>query len=143
MELKSYSFKVVTQKEKNLLLFDEVNGLLQIQENGCVDLNTARALRTSAISLIEDYKVNKLLLNRKWLHEYTKEARKWIINDHYIRNKSLLNEHLELIATVKPVDSMGCIYAHLLSSNIKIFLKKTSLADFDQEADAMGWLLDI
>ena len=143
MELKSYSFKIVAQREKSLLLYDAENKLLEIQENGYIDMLTAKTLREKATEHIAKYDVNKLLLNRRWLGEYSKEARKWIINEYYKGQKQLLNEQIELVATIKPVDSIGGIYAHLLSTNIKIFLPTVTLVDFDQEADAMGWLLDI
>ena len=143
MELKSYSFKIVAQREKSLLLYDAENKLLEIQENGYIDMLTAKTLREKATEHIAKYDVNKLLLNRRWLGEYSKEARKWIINEYYKGQKQLLKEQIELVATIKPVDSIGGIYAHLLSTNIKIFLPTVTLVDFDQEADAMGWLLDI
>ena len=142
-ELKSYSFKIVAQRDKSLVLYDAENKLIEIQENGYVDMLTAKTLRETATEHIAKYDVNKLLLNRRWLGEYSKDARKWIINEYYKGQKQLLNEQIELVATIKPIDSIGGIYAHLLSTNLKIFLPTVTLVDFDQEADAMGWLLDL
>ena len=142
-ELKSYSFKIVAQRDKSLVLYDAENKLIEIQENGYVDMLTAKTLRETATEHIAKYDVNKLLLNRRWLGECSKDARKWIINEYYKGQKQLLNEQIELVATIKPIDSIGGIYAHLLSTNLKIFLPTVTLVDFDQEADAMGWLLDL
>jgi len=126
-------FKYITEKEGSMLLLDITNKIAKVVWNGEVNKETASFILNEGADLIEDGSATMLLLNRKNLTQFSKEARQWIKDDLLKNRGKVLIHRVRKVATVKSTTTMGNLFANVVSSAIKIVFPKLKMTHFDKD----------
>lgn len=134
-------YRMLESMNDSTLFIDVENQIVKILWVGEVDELTASFLLTKAANEIEAGNATKILLNRKFLSQFTTEARKWIKEDLLRGRAKTLVHQVDKVATVKSSTSMGNLFATLVSSSIKIVFPNLNMSRFDTEIQARKWLL--
>ena len=134
-------FELVAEKNESLLMLDPYKRTIKIYWNGTVDLETVETLLNKGADLIGEDKVDRILLNREFLTEFTSEARNWIKEDLLKTRGRKLVAKVFKVATVKPNSTMGNLFSALVSSSIKLVFPKLNMKQFSGEEEATNWLL--
>lgn len=140
-DLLDENYKILESRNDSTLLIDEENQIVKILWVGEVDELTASYLLTRAANEIENGYAKRILLNRKFLGQFTTEARKWIKDDLLKGRAKKMAHMVDKVATVKSSTTMGDLFATLVSSSIKIVFPRLNMSRFDTESEARKWLL--
>ena len=134
-------YDVVIEKNESSLMIDFENSILRISWKGIVTAETAGFLLASALNEVQSSNISYVLLDRVQLEVFTKGSRLWIKEDFLKSKVKVLCDTLNIkkVASLKPKTSMGSIYAHLISSAIKIVFPTLPLAEFESERQALNW----
>ncbi|MEO1253626.1 MAG: STAS/SEC14 domain-containing protein [Bacteroidota bacterium] len=113
---------------------------MKIEWHGQVALETASELLNKGADFVEKDVCSKILLNRKNLQEFTKEARNWIKEDLLKKRAKILVHKVEKVATVKSSTNIGNMFATILSTATKLVFPGLSMNNFETEEEAIEWL---
>lgn len=134
------NFKFVFEKNGCFVLLERDAKIVKVIWYGKVDLETASAILTRGADLVEEGLADKLLLNRRELIEFDKEARNWIKEDLLkVRAKRIV--HLvDKVATINSKTTLGNLFATVVSTAIRLFYPSLRMSSFETEEDAASWL---
>ena len=135
------TYRVIIRMKGSCLSIDRMNKIVKVDWKGTVDLATTKLLLTQAADLIEADEAKRLLLNRKNLTEFSKQARLWIREELLMKRAKLIVHKVEKIAAVKSSSDMGKVFAHIISTSIKVVFPRLKLVEFQSEEDARHWLI--
>ena len=134
-------FELVEENNESLLMFDPHKRTIKIYWNGTVEEETAKTILNTGTDMIEEGKVDRILLSREFLSEFSTEARNWIKDDLLkTRGQSLVSK-IYRVATVKPTSTIGNVFSALINSSIKLLFPDLKMKQFINEVDATEWLL--
>ncbi|MEO9872626.1 STAS/SEC14 domain-containing protein [Ekhidna sp.] len=136
------TFDFVSEENGSLLLLNKELRIVKIEWHGRVDAHTASEILNKGADLIEKGICTRLLLNRKELDEFTKEARQWIKDDLLKKRAKSLVHKVEKVATVKSVTKMGNLFATILSTATRIVFPGLKMNNFDTEEEAISWMVE-
>ncbi len=134
-------FELIEENNESLLMLDPYKKTIKIYWNGLVEMETAKILLNKGADLIEEGKVDRILLNREFLTEFTTDARNWIKDGLLKTRGKKLVDKIFKVAVVKPNTTMGNLFSSLISSTIKLVFPRLFMKQFSGEAEATEWLL--
>lgn len=116
------------------------SSIIKVSWKGIVTTEVAAHILETATKEMLDRNMCKILLDRERLELYTKGARVWI--KEFFSNKRATGalDDIDKVACVRPVNSEAIIYAHLVSSNIKIAFPYWRIEEYENEQKAIEWL---
>ncbi len=132
-------FMLVHEVAGNFVLADYTNGVLKVEWNGVVQLNSVREILTTGANLIENNHCTKILLNRAKLEEFTIDSRMWVKNEFLIKKRRLVRK-VKKVGTVNAMTAKGTVFANFLTTIIKIIYPNLHIQQFNSEEMAIDWL---
>lgn len=136
-------FFLISEFQGSSISIDFESRIVKIAWQGIVDEQTASHLLTLGADAIENETVDKILLDRQGLKEFTTEARIWIKHDLLKSRAKKLVSKVEKIATINPSQSKGSIFANFISAGIKMVFPNLKMEKFNSVDEALHWFIRI
>ena len=138
----NFTSEVVLEDNECHVQFNQEHKIVVIKWFGIVDLPTAQNILMKGSNFIEDGRATRILLDRRNLNQFSKEASKWI-RDDLLRNRAKKLVHLvDKVATVKPRTAIGTIFSNVVSTAIRIVFPGLRMKSYDNQVEAFEWLIE-
>jgi hypothetical protein len=134
------SFDFIKELNGSRFELNKEHKISRITWSGSVNLETASSLLTLGANSVENSGFTKLILDRSNLTEFETEARVWIKGLLKTRAKKIVKK-VERMAMINAKTAKGTIFSNFIGSAINMVMPDLYMKKFDNEDEALTWLL--
>lgn len=118
---------------------DAENSIVMVSFKGKVDFNEYKEALMKAVDLVDEYKLENVMMNRLEIGELDPECRVWVKNEYLKVHIKPYIPNLHKVAVIESTSIVGAFYGKALYSTLSLIYPNLTFKYYDTVQQGLNW----